>query len=299
MNKKQILIFLLFSFGISWIFGLVIFLTGRIESSPELVPNSGITLAFVLTASGYMWGPAFAHILTRLVTRAGWKDLYLKPQIRRAWKLLLAGWFLPGLLTLLGTLCYFLIFPDHFDTTLSLITNQAPTANNTNDLYVYILIQIAISLLISGPLNLIATFGEEFGWRGFLLPAMLPYGKRKALVLSSIIWGIWHWPMVLMGHNYGLDYWGYPWLGLAVTVCFTLAIGVYFGWLSLKGGSVWPAVLAHGSLNGMASVGMLFLSRPPYLVLGPSPAGLIGLIPFVLVSGWILWKNPIMESNKK
>ena len=299
MNKKQIKIFLLFAFGISWIFGLVIYLTGRIESSPELVPNSRITLAFVLTASGYMWGPALAHILTRLVTRSGWKDLYLKPQIRRAWKLLLAGWFLPGLLTLLGTLCYFLIFPDHFDTTLSLITNQAPTANNTNDLYVYILIQIAISLVISGPLNLIATFGEEFGWRGFLLPAMLPYGKRKALVLSSIIWGIWHWPMVLMGHNYGLDYWGYPWLGLAVTVCFTLAIGVYFGWLSLKGGSVWPAVLAHGSLNGMASVGMLFLSRPPYLVLGPSPAGLIGLIPFVLVSGWILWKNPIMESNKK
>jgi len=86
---------------------------------------------------------------------------------------------------------------------------------------------------------------------------------------------------------------------LAVTVCFTLAIGVYIGWLSLKGGSVWPAVLAHGSLNGMASVGMLFLSKPPNLVFGPSPAGLIGLVPFALVSGWILWKKPIMESNNK
>ena len=145
-------------------------------------------------------------------------------------------------------------------------------------------------MLFRSPINAPATFGEEFGWRGFLLPALLPLGKRKALLLSSAIWGVWHWPLVWMGHNYGLDYWGYPWLGLAATVWFTVSIGIFIGWLSLKGRSVWPAVFAHGALNGLAAIGMLFLKGTPPTLLGPTPAGLLGVLPFTLVSVWIFHK---------
>jgi uncharacterized protein len=288
MNKKHITIFLIFAFSISWLIGLTIFLTGQLENSPELIPNSGITLAFVLTATGYMWGPAIAHILTRLVTRAGWKDLFLKPHFKSAWKFLLAGWFIPGLLTILGAALYFAIIPSQFDPQLTMITDQLRSTGSQISPVSVIISQTAIALFISAPINAIATFGEEFGWRAFLLPALLPLGKRKALIISSIIWGVWHWPVVYMGHNYGLDYAGYPWLGLILTVWFTLSIGIYFGWLSIKGRSVWPAVLAHGSLNGLAAIGMLFLQGTPRPTLGPSPAGLIGVLPFTLLSAWIL-----------
>ena len=290
MNKKPITIFLIFAFGISWLFGLVIFLTGQVVNSPELIPGTGITLAFVLTATGYMWGPALAHILTRLVTRSEWKDLWLKPYFKDAWKYLLAGWFIPGLLTILGSALFFLILPSQFDPELTMITNQLQNAGAQISPLVVILSQTAIALVISAPVNMLATFGEEFGWRGFLLPSLLPLGKRKALIISSIIWGVWHWPVVLMGHNYGLGYTGYPWLGLILTVWFTLSIGIYFGWLSIKGKSIWPAVLAHGSLNGLASIGMLFIKGSPQLLLGPSPAGLVGVLPFSLLSLWLMFR---------
>ncbi len=290
MNKKHITIFLIFAFGISWLFGLVIFLTGQVVNSPELIPGTGITLAFVLTATGYMWGPALAHILTRLVTRSEWKDLWLKPYFKDAWKYLLAGWFIPGLITILGSALYFLILPSQFDPELTMITNQLQNAGAQISPLVVILSQTAIALVISAPVNMLATFGEEFGWRGFLLPSLLPLGKRKALIISSIIWGVWHWPVVLMGHNYGLAYTGYPWLGLILTVWFTLSIGIYFGWLSIKGKSIWPAVLAHGSLNGLASIGMLFIKGSPQLLIGPSPAGLVGVLPFTLLSLWLMFR---------
>jgi membrane protease YdiL (CAAX protease family) len=115
-------------------------------------------------------------------------------------------------------------------------------------------------------------------------------GKRKALLLSGVIWGIWHWPIIWLGHNYGLEYWGYPWLGLLATVWFTVSIGVFFGWLSQKAESVWPAVIAHGALNGIAAIGLLFVLESYPTILGPSPAGFIGCLPFTLVSLAILLK---------
>jgi membrane protease YdiL (CAAX protease family) len=299
VNKKRITIFLSFAFGISWLIGLVIFLTGKLENSPELIPNTGITLAVVLLSSGYMWGPAIANILTRMVTGTGWQNLYLKPRIKSQWRYLLAGWFLPGVLSILGAIMFFLIFPGFYDSNLSFLNEQlaAMGAENQFSPMQFALLQTFSALLISAPLNALATLGEEFGWRAFLLPELLPLGKRKALILSSVIWGIWHWPVVLMGHNYGLSYPGYPWLGLLATVWFTVSIGIVFGWLSLKGRSVWPAVLAHGALNGLASIGVLFLNNPSPMLLGPTPAGIIGCIPFTILSIFILLKTKDEETK--
>jgi len=81
MNKKPI-VFLIFAFGISWLTGLGIFLTGGLAGSPELVQNTGITLALILSASMYMWGPAIAHLLTRLILKEGFREAYLQPNLK-------------------------------------------------------------------------------------------------------------------------------------------------------------------------------------------------------------------------
>lgn len=293
LKNKRLIIFLSLAFGISWMFGLIIYLTGRIADSPEIIPGTRITLALVLTAGGYMWGPAIAHLLTRLITKTPWKELHLKPFIKVEWKALLAGWFMPGILSIIGAVLFFLIFPGLFDPQMSTLSSQMPTVleGTTPPILQVVILQTMLALVISAPMNAMATFGEEFGWRAFLLPELMPLGKRKALIISSIIWGVWHWPMILMGHNYGLDYPGYPWLGLVAMVWFTLSVGIYIGWLSIKGRSVWPAVLAHGSLNGLASIGALFLKDTPPLLFGPTPAGLIGCIPFTIIALWILLKE--------
>jgi membrane protease YdiL (CAAX protease family) len=59
-------------------------------------------------------------------------------------------------------------------------------------------------------------------------------------------------------------------------VWFTLSLSVIFGWLTIKSESVWPAVIAHGALNGIASLGLIFIKGTPDPLLGPAPVGIIG-----------------------
>jgi membrane protease YdiL (CAAX protease family) len=290
-TNRNIWTFLAFAFGISWAVALIIYLTGGLINSPELVKGTGLTLALVLLASFYMWGPAIAHIITRLIAKMSWKDAYLKPNLKIGWPYWLMGWFGPGLLTLLGAAVFFLVFPASFDPKMTLLSSQlkaAGVADGQITPFQYVLGQSIVALLVAPLLNLVATFGEEFGWRAFLVPALRKFGSKKALIISGLIWGVWHWPVVMMGHNYGLGYPGFPWFGLLVTLWFTMSVGIFFGWLSLKAKSVWPAVFAHGALNGIAAIGLLFVKEPFSMLLGPSPAGLIGCLPFTILSLVIL-----------
>src|SRR5690625_5122017 len=58
--------------------------------------------------------------------------------------------------------------------------------------------------LIGGiTINAIFAFGEEIGWRGFLLREFQLLGFWKASLLIGIIWGVWHEPLILFArHNY-------------------------------------------------------------------------------------------------
>ncbi|MBP2478586.1 membrane protease YdiL (CAAX protease family) [Crossiella equi] len=82
---------------------------------------------------------------------------------------------------------------------------------------------------------------EEWGWRGFLLPRLLPLGTWPALLASGVVWGLWHLPIYVLG---GRDF-----AQLVPFLVFTVLLGVLVGWLRLASGSVWPCVLAHGVNN--------------------------------------------------
>lgn len=287
IHKKRIIVFLSFAFGISWLTGLVIYLTGGMINSPIIIEGTSITLAYVLLASAYMWGPAIANVLTRFITKEGKNDLYLSLDLRNNWQYILSAWVGTPLLVLLGTALFFGLFPSYFDADFSLLTEQITLAGTDLggfSIQQIILIQVLSAILLSPIYNLISTFGEEFGWRAYLLPKLLPLGKRKAIILQGIIWGIWHCPVILMGYNYGFDYFGAPWLGSLAMVWFTLLLGVFLAWLTLKSKSVWAANIAHGALNGFASIGALFLTKDPPLLLGPYPTGVVGSIPFLILA---------------
>jgi hypothetical protein len=85
VDTKRISIYLAFAFGIAWAISLVVYLTGGLVNSPMLIPGMGITLALVLIAGPVMWSPALAHILTRLITREGWKNTFLRPKLKQGW----------------------------------------------------------------------------------------------------------------------------------------------------------------------------------------------------------------------
>ncbi len=278
-QKKRILIFLAFAFGISWSTGLVIFLTGGLTNSPLISQEPPITLAYLLLATAYMFGPALANGLTRWITKEGTKYLLLKPRFENGrWVQWLCGWLLPGTLSIAGLAFFFLIFPNTFDPEFSILREQmqSMTGEAPVNLWPLIIAQTVQALLLSPLLNAIPTFGEEFGWRAYLQPKLMPLGRRKALLLTGVIWGVWHWPVILMGYNYGSAYDGAPWLGLLAMVWFTTTLSIIFGWLTIKSSNVWPAVIAHGALNGIAGLGLLLQKGQPMSLLGPAPTGLIG-----------------------
>jgi uncharacterized protein len=112
----------------------------------------------------------------------------------------------------------------------------------------------------------------------------MPLGGRKAMLLMGLIWGVWHWPIILMGHNYGLDYPGAPFLGPLAMTWFCLVIGIFLGWVTLKSNSVWPAVIGHAAVNGIAGMGIIFTQGTPNPILGPLSVGIIGGLGFTLVA---------------
>ena len=293
IEKKRVTLFLILAFGISWASAVIIALTGGLANSPVLIPGTQITLALILEASIFMWGPALANIITRLVTREGRQNLFLGFHLKSAWPYWLIAWFGPGLLTIAGAALFFALFPQYYDAGMGLLQAQLKAAGSTAaiDPFQLVMVQTVMGILISPLVNFPATFGEEFGWRGYLLPKLSVLGERKALLLSGVIWGIWHWPLIAMGHNYRLDYWGYPWTGLLATLCFTTSIGGLIGWSSQKAQSVWPAVIAHAAVNGIAAIGLFFVQETYPVLLGPTPAGLIGMLPFTLVTVWIIFKS--------
>jgi membrane protease YdiL (CAAX protease family) len=123
------------------------------------------------------------------------------------------------------------------------------------------------------------TFGEEWGWRGYLLPSLLPLGQWPALALSGVIWGVWHGPLILLGLNYPL----HPVAGVFLMIGLCVIFGTILGWLRLASGSLVPAVLGHAAID--ASAGAIF-------VFGPAGARYDGAL--VGLTGWTGWILPLL-----
>ncbi len=287
IDGRRIAVFVILAFGIAWTGGLVIFLTGGLINSPRI--GGGFTLAFLVLTIVYMGAPAVAHLLTRLVTREGWHDLYLRPKLRRGWAYWIICWFAPPLLIYLGAAVFFALFPETYDPTLGTVRNMLDAAAGGQSLaradpWTFVISQTLFAVLIAPLINSIPILGEEFGWRAYLQPKLMPLGGRTAILLTGVIWGVWHWPVIAMGYNYGFNYPGAPWLGPLAMIWFTVVSGTLIGWATLRAGSVWPAVIGHGALNGMAGIVAFFVQGQPNTLLGPAVVGVIGSIGFAAVA---------------
>lgn len=102
-------------------------------------------------------------------------------------------------------------------------------------------------LLAGLSINAIAAFGEELGWRGFLYRHLQPLGFWRSSLLTGAIWGLWHAPLTLQGHNYPQ----HPVLGIVWMVVFCVLLSPLLAWIREKSGSVLAAAILHGSINGL------------------------------------------------
>ena len=102
-------------------------------------------------------------------------------------------------------------------------------------------------LVFGSVLSCLSALGEEIGWRGFLVPRLAGlFDFDRVALISGLIWAVWHYPLILFS-----DYRSPAPVWYSV-FCFTvMAVGIsyLFAWITLASGSVWPAVLLHGSHN--------------------------------------------------
>lgn len=142
-------------------------------------------------------------------------------------------------------------------------------------LYGLILFQ---GIFIGGIVNIPATFGEEFGWRGFLFSETKPLGFWGSSFFTGAVWGIWHFPLILIGLNYP----NHHELGLILMVLFTLSLSPLFSYVRLKTDSILAPSILHGMINGTAGIFILCVAE--YQELYSSIAGVAGITAGFIIS---------------
>lgn len=296
LETRRILLYLAITFFITYLVEIAVIRPVATGGNDQMKPF------LQLLVSSVMFFPALGVLLTRLITKEGFRNSLLRmPNFKKNLPYYLFAWFGPAVLTVIGAILYFLIFPGKFDATLPTLAKAYQDSGlevSTIQLQSTMITQIITAILIGPLINFITCFGEEWGWRGYLLPKM----KRKfkilpVLLINGLIWGIWHAPLTALGHNYGTGYAGFPYTGILAMSIFCIVIGTIFSYITIKTNSCIPAVFAHGSINSFSAVGIYFTTDGGNPFLGPSPTGVIGGIGFIAVA--IIFTILLVKNEKR
>ena len=157
------------------------------------------------------------------------------------------------------------------------IASTAPAGTPLPPIAALVALQL-VAIPVGAVLNSVLAFGEELGWRGWLQTALLPLGTWPALLITGAVWGLWHAPIILLGYNFARPDLG----GVLLMVGGCIAWGVLLGWLRLRSASLWPAVLAHGSLNAVGAFVVIVVAagETPDLAL----AGPLGVVAWAVLA---------------
>jgi len=279
-----IALFILLAFGISWVIWLGL---------------AAVGVSFTIRAAIGMFGPAIAATIVRLIRKDGFADAGLRLAVRGrkgVIRLYIAAYVIPPILIAAGIGLALLTGVQHWafsenlhamantiTTQLQSVGQSLPSGFSAYQLaLISLLSQTVLAFTLGIPFNMIFTFGEEFGWRGYLLPRLSPLGGVQAAIITGIVWGLWHAPIIVLN---GYNYPGHPWLGVVMMVIFTVALSMIFAWLRFRSGSVWPSTLAHAAFNAQAGFAIVFLSQADSLL--RAPIGLIGLLPTIAFAIWL------------
>jgi membrane protease YdiL (CAAX protease family) len=127
--------------------------------------------------------------------------------------------------------------------------------------------------LVAGlTINALAALGEELGWRGLLLRELSPLGFWRVSLLTGLVWGIWHAPLIVQGHNFP----DAPDVGIVVMTVWTITVTPVFTYLAVRARSVLAPTLLHGSFNAVASLSLVYLTGAGALFVGPVGVAGIG-----------------------
>lgn len=300
IETKRIAIFLIAAFGIAWIAELAVIRPMYYSTDVDTVQEA------VNMISSMMFAPAFGALISRVLTKEGLLHSGFQFNFSKHKFCFIFGWFGTTALTFLGAILYFVIFRDNYDAQMTDFVQAAAESGSELDA-VNIIANFKTTLLInvfSAPvLDIINSFGEEWGWRGYLLPKLYrKFGTIPAILISGLVSGLWMAPVVALGYYYGTDYSGYPFGGILAMCIFGMVTGCIYSFLALQSGSIFPAIFAHSAVNVMMSQAAYFTKDGGNFFIGPAPTGIIAGIPFIIAAiVFVLYlvKHPVVSSSDK
>ncbi len=276
--------------GIASFLALCFTLTWAIEffALAHGVRFATLNLKSTALLAGCMLLPAISAFITRrFITREGFSSagLTLPHSLKPYLAILIGVPCLFALIYALTALLHFGVFTG--DPAIALAqAAPLPPGKHLPPARVLIFAMSASTFLFAPFLNILFTFGEEFGWTGYLLPHLLPLGRWRATAIYSIIWGLWHAPIVAGGFNYP----GHPLTGIVMMCAFTFSIGLLQCALLIRYRSVILTSLLHASINANARGIIPLLFTGVSLLIG-GPIGLIGISIFATAGAVLLSRS--------
>ena len=98
-DLKRILIYIIVTFALTWAYCLLVVYPIARGESLQGIPAT----ATQLLVAAAMFCPAIGVVLTRLITKEGFKNAWLRPHIKGNVMTYLLAWFGPGILTFAGS----------------------------------------------------------------------------------------------------------------------------------------------------------------------------------------------------
>ncbi|NYB51099.1 MAG: CPBP family intramembrane metalloprotease [Methanobacteriaceae archaeon] len=152
----------------------------------------------------------------------------------------------------------------------------------------YILLMGGYTLAVIVP-----AFGEEFGFRGYLLPHLSRrYTPRKAVIINSLIWWFWHQPVAVGGAIFAMNLLGADSSLMLLVVIWTFLDsflncffdGPIFSYIWAKSNIIAVVTFFHAAYDGVRNSSLMVTGTfPLYGVWNTIFTVLLGLI--------LLWKG--------
>ena len=219
-NAKRIGIYLLTVFAFMLILVLCI--------KPMNTSNTVFYIIYMI----FSFSPAIASLITRAVTKEGFRDMTLHLRLSGNFKWYLLAFGLP---------------PICFSAKFLLPVILSGHADWLGGFTAQNVLSSVFTLAAMSAVMSIGLIGEELGWRGYMNRKMEPLlGSVGTCIVGGIVWGLWHLPMDIAGCDGAISD--------AMSMCGGRMIqltlfGVFLMWLTRKTDSVFPAVIGHYMFN--------------------------------------------------
>jgi len=281
--SNKLSLFLILTFGISWSLAIIYWLAGGNTNT--------MSAPYMIMALAFMFTPMLSVIITeKLLLRNSLKKTYdLSFRWNRWWWI---AWLTPVVIAV-ATFGAGLLVPGvsfspemegMFDKFAALLTDEQIEQMRNTQLPVHPFFITILQGLVAGlTINAVAGFGEELGWRGLMLQELRSLGFWKMSWAIGLVWGIWHAPIILMGHNYP----DHPAAGVGMMIAFCMLFAPFFSLVAIKSRSVIAAANLHGTFNAVGATSIMLLKGGTDLLVGVTGAAGFAVL---IILNLIIWR---------